>query len=190
MSTPDADLLLFDPASLGGSEGAERLKALTNRAGHQPVVVLAVSETEPYTFAALQAGAVGCVLTGWSEDERRAALDEVWAGGVVLPPLLARLVLLALTQPVPPGHPRAPELNEAEAAVLHVLGNGTAWYTAGAQLGLSVDAVRSCLRGALAKLQHRAGADDDGLHRAGVPRRPSPGHLTATAEASLEEDPW
>jgi len=184
---PTRDVILVESAMISGRDGGERFRILVRASHPRPVAVEAVSEEEPYAFAALQLGARGCVLAGWLERERGEALEELAAGGVVLTPYLARSVLAALTPDLIAGrYDPARELTEAEGAVLHAIGRGVLNRDVGPILGLNRKAYRAHLRGALEKLLCRPGDDGPELHGSGVPRRPYPGLLSSAAEATPE----
>jgi two-component system, NarL family, response regulator NreC len=185
---PTTDVIRIDAASIGSRDGGARLRNIALADPDQPIAVVARRDQEPYVFAALQLGARGCLLDGWPGDVREAAILELSEGGVVITPYQARLVLLALTPAGTGPANRAAELTEAEAWALHALSKGMSLQELSVEAGLPNATVRVWLRGALHKLQRRDRPRGPDLHWTGVPRRPSPGFLTAAAEAVPEDE--
>jgi two-component system response regulator NreC len=183
------DVMIAPAAMISGPDGGDRFRAMIQAAPHRPVAVEAISEDEPYAFAALQLGARGCILTNWPSEQRLEAMTELGDGGVVLTPYLARCMLVYLTRPLAVTlRRRDRELTEPEATVLYTIGSGATGRELASRLGIDREAVRAYLRGALEKLQQRGGCGDSGLQGTGVPRRPSPGSLMASAEADPDDE--
>ena len=173
-------MLVIDAASLGGPDGGTELRRLVRLNAAPSIAVAALSDREPYVFAALQLGACGVVLRSWPIDERAGALLELHEGGVALTPYLAGLVMLALARPVVAGGADNTLGYAADLVAMGLMRDGFSANSIARTMRLPLPAVRNHLRRALRRLSED-GPGGDRLLGAGVPRRPSPGLLEAAA---------
>jgi two-component system, NarL family, nitrate/nitrite response regulator NarL len=149
------DLVLMDLGlpGMGGIEATRRLKRL--RPGVR-VVVCTVFEDPDRILAAICAGADGYLLKRTPPAEMLDQLRTVFAGGAPLTSGVAATVLRLLRDPAdraqaPAGE--APSLTERERDVLRSLVRGLAYKQVADELGLSIDTVRTHIRGIYRKLQ-------------------------------------
>jgi DNA-binding NarL/FixJ family response regulator len=155
-SGPGIELVLMDLdlPEIGGIECTRRIKAL---APDVAVVVLTVFDVRTAVIDAICAGADGYLLTHSAAELLLAELRSVAAGGSVLSPGIARLLLEAVRQnprsaQTPRGVPGL-ELTQREQDVLRCLVRGMSYKRTARQLDISIHTVRSHIRGIYGKLR-------------------------------------
>jgi len=150
-----ADVVVTDleMPHVDGIEGTRRLKALWP---NLPIVVVTVFEEPATILKAICAGADGYLLKATSAKELIAQLRAVTAGGAPMTAGVARSVLGLLRQQTSEESVPAPSrlnLTEREQEVLRCLVNGNSYKQVGAELGVSIDTVRTHIRRLYKKLQ-------------------------------------
>jgi DNA-binding NarL/FixJ family response regulator len=113
-------------------------------------VVLYTGETDAeLLYAGLDAGAGGYVLKAGPARELIQAIVQVAGGGTYVDPRLDRILLSerAVT--------RVSQLSPRERQVMHLMAEGLTAERVGAELGVSVETVRTHVRNAIRKLQAR-----------------------------------
>jgi DNA-binding NarL/FixJ family response regulator len=149
------DLVLMDLGlpGMSGSEATRRLKRLRPALR---VVVCTVFEDADRILEAICAGADGYLLKRTTPSELLDHLRAVFDGGAPLTSAVAATVLRLLRDPVSgatPADPGEPALTERERDVLRALVRGLAYKQVADELGLSIDTVRTHIRGIYRKLQ-------------------------------------
>jgi two-component system, NarL family, nitrate/nitrite response regulator NarL len=153
---PGWDLLLLDLdlPGLKGIDAARMLKAIWREL---PVIVLTVFEEPGTIVRAICAGADGYLLKKISAPELLAQLRAIAAGGAPLTPAVARTVLDVVRAGTPaasgPAGPARLDLSQREQEVLRCLVRGLSYKQAAAALAISLDTVRTHVRGIYGKLQ-------------------------------------
>ncbi len=113
-------------------------------------IVLYTGETDAeLLYAGLESGACGYALKAGSTRELAAAIERVAAGGTYVDPRLDRVLRSARSAA------RVPQLSPRERQVMHLMAEGLTADGVGAQLGVSVETVRTHVRNAIRKLQAR-----------------------------------
>ncbi len=178
------DVVLLDHA-MPFTSGVDVTKQLLTHRFQVRICLLAVSEQAPDVFEAVAAGARGYLPKTASLAEFDTALHAIARGGVVIRPPLAAHILQRLDTATRTGAAPSVGLTERERAILHRLIAGDATAAIATRLALRENDLQRDLQRILTKLQHQGGSGGDGpaVLGAGVPRRPSPGGLTASAEA-------
>lgn len=153
------DLLVTDleMPDLHGIKLTQAAKAL---APELPVLVLTAFEDAPLVCDAIAAGADGYVCKSASPEELVDYVQVVLRGGSSLSPGVARLVLGRLRQSLPapaaaPARAR-PALTPREQDVLQGLVAGQSYKEIAAAHEVSIDTVRTHIRGLYRKLQVRS----------------------------------
>lgn len=162
---PAWDIVLMD-IELPGLGGSEATRQLKKRLPHLPVVVLTVFEEPATILEAITAGADGYLLKKTSAPEMLAQLRVIVSGGAPLTAFVARTVLdllraigtggagnAASPQPQSFSSPTRFDLTDREQEVLQCLVRGQSYKQSGEQLGISIDTVRTHIRGIYKKLQ-------------------------------------
>lgn len=155
---PPWDLVLMD-LDMPGMSGVECTRRIKARFPSIPVVVLTVFEDRANIIEAICAGADGYLLKRTPADNLLLQLRAVLAGGSPLSAGVARTVLDLVRQVNDRAHPHTTsgrptvELTERERAVLACLVRGMSYKAAAYALAVSIDTVRSHIRGVYRKLQ-------------------------------------
>jgi DNA-binding NarL/FixJ family response regulator len=155
---PVWDLVLAD-LDLPGMNGIEATRRIKRVMPRTRVVVLTVFEEPATILEAICAGADGYLLKRTPPGELLEALESVAAGGAPLTAEVARTVL-GLVRESNPGLPASsPErdehlrLTDREREVLRALVRGLAYKQVAGELDISIDTVRTHIRGVYRKLQ-------------------------------------
>jgi DNA-binding NarL/FixJ family response regulator len=114
------DLVLMD-LGLPEMNGVEGIKRLARLAPDIAVMVLTVFKDKENVLQALEAGAAGYLLKTASGDEIIKGIDDIFMGQSALSPLVAKIVLEEMRQPVPVDDF---DLSKREIAVLEKLADG------------------------------------------------------------------
>jgi DNA-binding NarL/FixJ family response regulator len=154
----DWHLVLMD-LELPGIGGIDAIRKLKDKVPSVSVVVLTVFEEPATILEAITAGADGYLLKRTSAPELLAQLETIGAGGAPLTADVARSVLTLLrtqTSPLRGLSTKSPtrlDLTEREQEVLQCLVRGLSYKQVADQLGISLDTVRTHIRGVYKKLQ-------------------------------------
>jgi DNA-binding NarL/FixJ family response regulator len=153
------DLVLMD-LDLPGLNGIEATRWLKKNLPRLAIVVLTVFEEPVTILEAITAGADGYLLKKASAPEILTQLRLIVSGGAPLTSGVARTVLDLLKAMRPTsaeqaqlGSPAGLELTERELEVLQCLVRGLSYKQAADDLGVSLDTVRTHIRGVYKKLQ-------------------------------------
>lgn len=150
---PKWQVLLMDIA-LPGRSGIETTRQVKRLSPTTLVVMLTVFEEPATILEAICAGADGYLLKKASPQELVQQLLVVAAGGGSLTPGIARTVLDLLREQHGAQRPLADVgLSPRELDVLRELTRGLAYKQVAAELGVSIDTVRTHIRGVYRKLQ-------------------------------------
>jgi DNA-binding NarL/FixJ family response regulator len=155
---PAWELALMD-LELPALNGIEATRLLKRMLPGLLVVVVTVFEEPATILEAICAGADGYLLKKTPPQELLAQLRVVADGGAPLTSGVARTVLQLVREPRPASGPAAAEsagellLTDRERDVLRGLVQGLAYKQVADQLGISLDTVRTHIRGMYRKLQ-------------------------------------
>jgi DNA-binding NarL/FixJ family response regulator len=154
----DPRVILVD-LGLPDLDGVELIAELITRRSQTPIIVLTVASTHARIRAALRAGARGYLF---KEDLGRrllTALDEALHGGIPLSNGVAELLLAELRDSPGPVHGAGPQpaitggcLTQRERDLLERFALSMTYEEAGADLGLSVNTIRTYVRSIYSKL--------------------------------------
>jgi len=147
-STPD--VVLCD-LGLPGIDGIEVTRRVRCRPGAPEVLILTVFEEEERVLAAVRAGAAGYLLKGASLARVVEAIQDVHAGGTVIQPSLARVMLRHFqgAAQLPP----TAALTPRETEILQIIGKGLSNRETAEVLGVSRATVRTHLEHIYEKLE-------------------------------------
>jgi DNA-binding NarL/FixJ family response regulator len=148
----DVAFMDVDMPEMDGIEGTRRLKDVLPEL---KVVMLTVFEDPSLIVQAICAGADGYLLKKSSDLDLLAQVELIQGGGAPLTGGVARTVLELFRQRAT--DPRRPSihLSPREEAVLRQLMAGRLYKEVAAELGISLDTVRTYVRGLYRKLQVR-----------------------------------
>lgn len=165
-------VLLCD-LGLPGIDGVEVTRHVRSRSRGTEVLIFTVFEEEEKVLAAVRAGAAGYLLKGIGLSRLVEAIQEVHAGGTVIQPRLARLLLKQFAEagPEPAAQanidqgPTGPKLSPREIEILGVISRGLTNVEAASVLGISRSTIRTHLENIYQKLEvnNRVEAITEGL---------------------------
>ena len=146
------DLALMD-LQLPGMDGIEATRRLKALAPQVSVVVLTVFEEPSTMLQAICAGADGYLLKKSSDLDLLGQVELIQGGGAPLTGGVARTLLALLRDRVPASRRPSVKLSPREEDVLSLLVDGRSYKQIAGDLDLSMDTVRSYIRGLYRKLQ-------------------------------------
>ena len=146
------DVILMD-IGLPGTDGIEATGILKRRFPDLTVVMLTVSDVADSIFRSLRAGASGYLLKDTPVEETLSGIKAARAGGMLMPPSVARKVLDYFNRP-----PSSTTygLSSREKEVLDLLGEGLTQREIADRLFLSPHTVDNHLRSIYRKLHVRS----------------------------------
>lgn len=148
------DLLVLD-IEMPGTDGIETARRLKQRHPGLEIVMLTVFEEPQTILSAICAGASGYLTKDTPAAELLEQLRVVVAGGAPLTPTIASTVL-SLVRDASPRRKRVQvDLSNREREVLDGLVRGLQYKEVAAELGISIDTVRTHVRSLYKKLQVR-----------------------------------
>lgn len=142
------DLVLMDIEMPGGS-GVEAVKAIRAINQHCQIIMLTVFDDQGHVFEALRAGANGYLLKRHASDRLISAIEDVLSGGAPMSPSIARLVIENMR------NARATQgynLSDREKEILRSLALGNSFKMIAADLGISLETVRTHIKKIYEKL--------------------------------------
>ncbi len=160
------DVVLCD-LGLPGIDGIETTRRIRARWPGVEVLILTVFDEEEKVLGAVRAGAAGYLLKGGSAARLCEAIAEVHAGGSVIQPSLARVLLRQFQPPRVAEGPALPALTAREREILELIAKGLSNPEAANVLGLSRATVRTHLEHIYEKLEvtNRTEAVAEGIRR-------------------------
>jgi DNA-binding NarL/FixJ family response regulator len=144
------DLLIMD-IDMPGMDGIEAVTQVRKANKDIPILMLTVFDDNDHVFDAICAGASGYLLKKHISSKLFSAIEEVLEGGAPMSPSVARMVLASMQQKTPSHNPY--QLTPKETEVLTSLSKGNSYKLIAAQVGISIDTVRSHIRKIYEKLQ-------------------------------------
>jgi DNA-binding NarL/FixJ family response regulator len=150
------DVVLLD-ASLPGLDSVETTRRLLADSG-VPVMLLATSEADDHTFAALRAGASGVLLKDTEPSELVRAVAVLARGDALLSPSFTRRLIAdfaSRTEPIQPNDERVAVLTAREREVVGLVAMGLSNGEIAEELVLSPATARTHVSRAMVKLGAR-----------------------------------
>jgi len=146
----EPDVILMD-IHMPGQTGIQAVQKLQPKFAHIEVLMLTVFDDDDSVFNALKSGATGYLLKKTPPAEILTAIRQVYEGGSPMSPAIARKVLLSL-QPAQET-PEVARLTLRERQVLNLLAQGLSYKLVAAEVGISLETVRTYIKRIYEKLQ-------------------------------------
>jgi DNA-binding NarL/FixJ family response regulator len=147
------DVVLMDIDSPGMS-GIECIRLLKQRQPNLQIMMLTVFEDHDRIFQSLSAGASGYLLKQTPPDKLLEAIAELHRGGAPMSTQIARRAVEVFQQSRP-GQSTTENLSPRETEIINLLGKGFLYKEIAAQLGISVETVRTHIHHTYEKLHVR-----------------------------------
>jgi DNA-binding NarL/FixJ family response regulator len=146
-------VILLD-VHLPGLRGSTGVAPLLERWPDALVVMHTVYEEDELIFESLCNGAVGYVLKRTPPARLLEAIREAREGGAPMSPAIARKVIRLFRRVAPPPGPSEPpeQLTAQETRLIAQLAQGASYAEAAAELGVSLNTVRTHIRSVYEKL--------------------------------------
>lgn len=144
------DVLLLD-IHLPGTPGSLGARPLLAKWPQAVILMHTVHEEDDKVFTSLCNGAVGYLLKRTPPARLLEAIREVRSGGAPMSPEIARKVITLFRRIAPPSEPQA-RLAPQEVRLLGLLAEGQSYAGAAAELGVSLNTVRTYIRSVYEKL--------------------------------------
>ena len=145
------DVVLVD-IRLPGMPGTELVAHLRARDAAVAILMLTAYSDDDKVFAAICNGAQGYLLKNTPPARLLDSIRDVRNGGSPISPGIARKVLEAFRR-LERQHAQSSDLKPVEVRLLGLLADGHTYETAGRQLNISINTVRSYIRSTYDKLQ-------------------------------------
>lgn len=144
---PSLILMDIDMPIMNGIEAVSLIRKINTGI---PIIMLTVFDDNQHVFDAICAGASGYLLKKYISTKLFSAIDEVMQGGAPMSPSIARMVLGSVQQKASAQNPY--QLTPKEKEVLTSLSKGNSYKLIAAEVGISIDTVRSHIRKIYEKL--------------------------------------
>ncbi len=146
------DIILMD-IHLPGMSGIECIRLLKQRQPGLQIMMLTVFEDHDRIFQSLSAGASGYLLKQTPPNKLLDAILDLHRGGSPMSSQIARRVVEVFQQPRPGA--AFENLSPRETEIINLLGKGCLYKEIAAQLGISVETVRTHIHHTYEKLHVR-----------------------------------
>jgi DNA-binding NarL/FixJ family response regulator len=150
---PDVILMDIDMPGINGIEAVKRIR-VDNKTVQ--IIMLTVFDDNAHVFEAMYAGANGYLLKKYVSDKLIHAIKEVLEGGAPMSPSIARMVISNMQQSVQPVTENDYQLTAREKETLQLLAQGNSFKMIAAELGISIDTVRTHIKRIYDKLHVRS----------------------------------
>jgi len=147
---PDVILMDIDMPEVNGIEAVRTIRTFNRKV---QIIMLTVFDDTTHVFEAMYAGANGYLLKKYVSDKLLDAIEEVLQGGAPMSPSIARMIISNMQQPVPE---KDYQLTAREKDTLQSLARGNSFKMIAAELGISIDTVRTHIKRIYDKLHVRS----------------------------------
>lgn len=143
---PDIILMDIDMPGMSGIEAVRKIREFNKKVA---IIMLTVFDDNKHVFDAICAGASGYLLKKHLSDKLIPFIKEVLDGGAPMSPAIAKMVISSMQQPPNSSYNFTPR----EQDILNLLCKGNSYKMIGAQIGLSIETIRSYIKQIYEKLQ-------------------------------------
>jgi DNA-binding NarL/FixJ family response regulator len=149
---PDVIIMDIDMPGRTGIEAVQKIRTMNQKV---QIIMLTVFDDNTHVYEAMFAGANGYLLKKYASDKLTSSITEVLQGGAPMSPSIARMVINYMQKPV-----TVPvtdyQLTPREKEILQSLSRGNSFKLIGAELGISLDTVRTHIKRIYDKLHVRS----------------------------------
>jgi DNA-binding NarL/FixJ family response regulator len=135
-------VILMD-IDLPGTNGIEAVKKIRSVNMKVQIIMLTVFDDNTHVYDALCAGANGYLLKKYVSDNLGNAIEEVLQGGAPMSPSVARMVISRLHETT---SGKDYQLTPREKEILQSLSRGNSFKLIAAELGISLETVRTHIK--------------------------------------------
>jgi DNA-binding NarL/FixJ family response regulator len=150
---PDVVLMDIDMPGINGIEAVKKIREFDKEV---QIIMLTVFDDNTHVFEAMYAGANGYLLKKYVSDKLIHSIREVLEGGAPMSPTIARMVINNMQQPVHVTAENEYQLTAREKETLQLLSKGNSFKMIAAELGISIDTVRTHIKRIYDKLHVRS----------------------------------
>lgn len=150
---PSVILMDIDMPGINGIEAVKKIREFDKEV---QIIMLTVFDDNTHVFEAMYAGANGYLLKKYVSDKLIHAIKEVLDGGAPMSPSIARMVINNMQQPVQSVAENDYQLTNREKEALQLLSKGNSFKMIAAELGISIDTVRTHIKRIYDKLHVRS----------------------------------
>jgi DNA-binding NarL/FixJ family response regulator len=136
------EVILMD-IDLPGISGIEAVKHIRRVNKEVQIIMLTIFDDNTHVYDALYAGANGYLLKKYISDKLVNSIEEVLQGGAPMSPSIARMVILHMHETTA-GNDY--QLTVREKEILHSLSKGNSFKLIAAELGISLETVRTHIK--------------------------------------------
>jgi DNA-binding NarL/FixJ family response regulator len=137
---PEVILMDIDLPGISGIEGVKQVRKLNKEV---QIIMLTVFDDNTHVYDALYAGANGYLLKKYISDKLVNAIEEVLQGGAPMSPSIARMVISHMHES---NTGKDYQLTAREKEILQSLSKGNSFKLIAAELGISLETVRTHIK--------------------------------------------
>ena len=145
---PNLVLMDIDMPHMTGIEAVRKVRHFNIEI---PIIMLTVFDDNQHVFDAICAGASGYLLKKHISSKLFDAIEEVLNGGAPMSPSVAQMVISSMRQKAVRVNPYS--LSDRESDVLTSLSRGNSYKLISAEMGVSINTVRTHIKSIYEKLQ-------------------------------------
>lgn len=137
---PEVILMDIDLPGISGIEGVKQVRKINKEV---QIIMLTVFDDNTHVYDALYAGANGYLLKKYISDKLVNAIQEVLLGGAPMSPSIARMVISHMHES---NTGKDYQLTAREKEILQSLSKGNSFKLIAADLGISLETVRTHIK--------------------------------------------
>lgn len=153
------DVVIFDIDLIGGKSGIEGVAILKNKYPKVEAMMLTVFDDDDRVFEAICAGANGYLLKKTPPAKLLEAIREISDGGAPMTPVVARKVLQLFPKKSASTNEDVDKLTARELEVLNWMAKGFSYKMVAAELGITLETVRTHVKRIYQKLHVHSAAE-------------------------------
>jgi DNA-binding NarL/FixJ family response regulator len=147
---PDVILMDIDMPGMSGIEAVKKIRAHDQATN---ILMLTVFDDNGHVYDAICAGASGYLLKRHIADKLITSIQDMMGGGAPMSPSIARMVIRSMQSSNKKAEENLYQLTAREKEILSSLAKGNSYKLIAAELGISLDTVRTHIKHIYDKLQ-------------------------------------